>query len=987
MQQLLSCVSLTGNPCCEYPYSLSGADCVRQCLENYYASILNQKDTDWFVASKFGIQDAECLSSRKILDIKRLIDLLVILFEEAENRVVNGLTPLSMSEIWEENGLRCIVTSMRRKYGLNLVNAFAMAGITDPVGNPVPTNTTIPVPGSYSCGIGPAPDPDGPEPPEPSCFITPDAIAESLDCSATLNSVFVAGVGTPDISEGLYVPGDPPSGYPDAPSYWLNGVVLFGQESPTPGEYYWNITTGDGFTTYPVSSTSPWDNPNWHDTFGDGSIHPVIRQGLTGDACDSESIIVRDSGESDSNGIYSAGPPVPFSMAGTIAYYKGNRYIYASSQVGSDYIWSLCQGSISNVRFRTDAPYPSPVSGTWEVGVGTGPAPEVVVGSPLDFLVPAPIPEAIYALTCCDVPVFATYDEDTGSWDEFIFPAGFILQVSGIPYVDIGSGPGMLFPSMALTLIGPGPTTYYIESSSPQTAQNREVRVQGLVSGVWTDIWSGNENVLPQVIEILGTVPSIVRAFYEVNGCENVSPSIVTNPPPGGCGTLIVSTIQSQDCIEGTFQLQVVISTVSAFPLGDMIVRNEDTILQVIPAALGSYDIGPFPFNFEITIEIENSAFPECSYHSDTYTSTCGDPDPEFDDGGLNNYVQVLQVQSDGAILVGGAFTFFGSTPANRFTRLNMNGTLDDDYNTNMGSGLDNAVLGIEIDAFGRAVVCGFFTTANGLPYPKIVRFNTDGTVDETFVVGTGFSGSFGYCQDMTIMPDGTIICGGAFTHYNGTPANDIIALNPDGSINVFWDFGTGFNGLQVQEIEADADGNILVASTATQYNGVPCRPLTRLFPGGVLDASFLPQHGGGNGILILPDGRILCAGAPNTVAGVFYPGLVCANPDGTLDTSFMNNLGTFLGNWSYQDVAMMSDGNGVLLSGQMFGLPSGPQNVRLVRILLDGTPDTNFDTGVGPNAICADAMIDPVSGGMIVVGFFTQFDTLTRLRVVRLNW
>jgi len=383
-----------------------------------------------------------------------------------------------------------------------------------------------------------------------------------------------------------------------------------------------------------------------------------------------------------------------------------------------------------------------------------------------------------------------------------------------------------------------------------------------------------------------------------------------------------------------------------------------------------AYQVGDCSYQIEATIELENG-------------DLTGDPDPDFY-GGLNNYVQALRIQADGKILVGGNFTAHGITSANRFTRLNPDGTLDTDYNTAMGTGLNNAVLGVEYDSSGRALVCGFFTQHNGVPHGHIIRFNTDGSVDTSFNTGTGFAGS--YVQDMGFLSDGRIVVGGLFTGYDGTPLSNFVVLNEDGSIDGSVTIGTGFNGF-VQEVFVDSSDRILVVGAFTDYDGYAAPTVIRLNVDGSPDFSFNPGSGFDdwhpNDIAVLSDGRIVAVGKFTSFNGGSAPNVLMMNDDGTVDTAFMTNIGVGFGQ-TFQDVLVLPNDE-MIISGTMFGEPGGIPGNRIIQLNTDGTRHVMFDVGLGPNEKVADVQLDLTNGSLVAGGFFTMYDGVGRLRIVRI--
>lgn len=197
-------------------------------------------------------------------------------------------------------------------------------------------------------------------------------------------------------------------------------------------------------------------------------------------------------------------------------------------------------------------------------------------------------------------------------------------------------------------------------------------------------------------------------------------------------------------------------------------------------------------------------------------------------------------IQEDGKILVGGLFTSYNGQPHNRLIRLNIDGSVDTTFNT--GTGFNNGVYSIALQEDGKIIVAGNFTTYNEQTYNRIIRLNTDGSIDSTFNIGTGFDLVIDF-SSITIQSNGKILVGGWFTEYNGQPHNRIIRLNTDGSVDTTFNTGTGFNET-VTAIAIQEDGKILVGGWFNSYNGQPTGSMVRLYGDGSLDvANFDTQH------------------------------------------------------------------------------------------------------------------------------------------------
>src|SRR5215472_16453179 len=90
----------------------------------------------------------------------------------------------------------------------------------------------------------------------------------------------------------------------------------------------------------------------------------------------------------------------------------------------------------------------------------------------------------------------------------------------------------------------------------------------------------------------------------------------------------------------------------------------------------------------------------------------------------------------------------------------------------------------------GKYILFGSFNQYLGA-HNRIVRINSDGTVDGSFSPGTGANGQI---FTAAFQSDGKIMIAGSFTTYNGTTRNRIARLNADGSLDMSFDPGTGPN-------------------------------------------------------------------------------------------------------------------------------------------------------------------------------------------------
>lgn len=184
-----------------------------------------------------------------------------------------------------------------------------------------------------------------------------------------------------------------------------------------------------------------------------------------------------------------------------------------------------------------------------------------------------------------------------------------------------------------------------------------------------------------------------------------------------------------------------------------------------------------------------------------------------------------ISIQTDGKIILGDGIP-------GGVGRLNQNGSTDTTFN--VGTGTPSLVLSTSIQSDGKIIATGQFTNFNGVLVRGVVRLNTNGSVDTTFN-HTGLTGS-GAIFDSVIQNDGKIILGGTFVPDSFT-IRRIIRLNTDGNVDNTFVQGTGFND-PLRALALQNDGKIIAGGSFTLYNGVPKNYIARLngAPLGVAD-------------------------------------------------------------------------------------------------------------------------------------------------------
>ena len=355
-----------------------------------------------------------------------------------------------------------------------------------------------------------------------------------------------------------------------------------------------------------------------------------------------------------------------------------------------------------------------------------------------------------------------------------------------------------------------------------------------------------------------------------------------------------------------------------------------------------------------------------------------GNLDTSFDVGtGANGIVYASAVQNDGKIIIGGGFSTYNGIARSRIARLNSDGSLDTSFV--VGGGANNNVLGISIQTDGKIIIVGQFTNYSGTGRNRIARLNTDGSLDTSFVVG---SGANNIIYAAAIQPDGKILIGGQFTSYNGTSKNRIARLNTNGTLEAAFNTVGGAQNI-IRTISLQTDGKIIIGGTFTAYSGTGRNRLARLNTNGSLDNTFVVGTGLNSTVFatsIQSDGKIIIGGQFATYNGTGRNRIARLNIDGSLDLTFVVGTG---GNNTVFTTSLQSDGK-IIIGGQ-FTTYNGIGRNRIARVNTDGSLDTSFVVGTGASDIVYSTTIQP-DGKIIIGGNFTNYNDTSINRIARLN-
>lgn len=308
--------------------------------------------------------------------------------------------------------------------------------------------------------------------------------------------------------------------------------------------------------------------------------------------------------------------------------------------------------------------------------------------------------------------------------------------------------------------------------------------------------------------------------------------------------------------------------------------------------------------------------------------NTDGSEDQSFNVGtGFSNNVLVAKVLSDNSILVGGVFNQYNGTSVDRLVKLNSDGTLNTNFKDNVN--ISGQVHTIKLDASGKIYVGGEFAN-------KIIRLNSDGTTDESFDVGSGFNNRV---SSIELDSDGKVIVGGWFNQYKESSCNTgVVRLETNGDLDTNFELdGTGFgqtnNGGYVQCIAVQNDNKIIAGGWFNQYSGERQGHIIRFNTYGSKDASFVTGYGFGDRgdwegqrvqSILLHNNKIICVGSLENYGGKALYGFAKLSATGSIDSERLFKYTSFGINDGYDD--MYDGGNFINTNLTQVFLPPDPQ-------------------------------------------------------------
>jgi len=208
---------------------------------------------------------------------------------------------------------------------------------------------------------------------------------------------------------------------------------------------------------------------------------------------------------------------------------------------------------------------------------------------------------------------------------------------------------------------------------------------------------------------------------------------------------------------------------------------------------------------------------------------------PAISGAGSQTTFQSMALQPDGKLVVAGSFrSTTGNTNALRIVRYTATGAVDATFTAaipTLASGAGSTtpranVLTLQAD--GKVLVGGVFGSINSVVRSNVARLNNNGTLDQSFVPAA-FAGTI---NTLTVQPNQRVLVGGTFTAA-GLPAN-LARVLPDGSADASFAASAVPNST-VRALLVQPDGNIVLGGSFTAVGSAASQALARIMAPNVL--------------------------------------------------------------------------------------------------------------------------------------------------------
>jgi uncharacterized delta-60 repeat protein len=321
----------------------------------------------------------------------------------------------------------------------------------------------------------------------------------------------------------------------------------------------------------------------------------------------------------------------------------------------------------------------------------------------------------------------------------------------------------------------------------------------------------------------------------------------------------------------------------------------------------------------------------------------------------------------DGKIVVAGNDGVTG-----KIIRLNTDGSVDPNFVVSFGGiGTQSESFSVEAVQPDGKILATRRSSASGSYLLRVYRFNTNGAEDLSFTPFT-VAESFGGTASVRIelLSDGRFYLTLNVTNAGGN-IGGVSRRNADGSVDSTWQSPSILSapGLPadvfIYDLAVAPDGGVFAVGRFSIVNGLEKQGFVKLLPAGNVDVGFPAPPTSASRLYILPDGKILIAGSS----------ISRLNSDGTLDNTF--TMDPAVG--SLRSRFDVDSNQRIVLFAQM------AVGIRLIRLLPNGGLDGTFQTSIATYGQVRATAVQ-ADGKVLVAGVFSHIGGVPRSSFARVN-
>jgi hypothetical protein len=356
--------------------------------------------------------------------------------------------------------------------------------------------------------------------------------------------------------------------------------------------------------------------------------------------------------------------------------------------------------------------------------------------------------------------------------------------------------------------------------------------------------------------------------------------------------------------------------------------------------------------------------------------------DPSFNPSWLTSGTVSHSIMlPNGELIVAGNFSINSGPVTAKVAKLGFNGELL--FSVNFSTISSNSINSIDLQSDGKILVAGFFLVSSGAPGDRLVRLNTNGTIDNTLNIGSGFSGTINRVEFF----GNQIYVAGSFTTYNSVNVRPLIKLNLNGALANDFLFdplitssGATVSYPLVYDFDILDDGTLIIG-----YRVRFGRPF------GNTTFSIYIDSFSSNG-LTKGEPRILSLSGDSNITRIkrdqnnflriFYNSVFRSSFDGQVISSTFRELGSsFVFNQGIFDFVRFQNGNRILVGGFT---SLGVIRNRIVEIQSNDQITSLFSNQTGPNGSVSAINIQS-DENLILAGGFTTYNGQDVKPIIRL--